>query len=80
MSAAETVALLTEEDARPFYGQRVWVHYCGERLRRTIEPDNQPAGDGRTLGEFYDRVILRARSHLSLVGLRSGNLLVEVGQ
>ena len=74
----ELLPIRTEACARPFYGHRVWIVLDGERLRRTIEPDTHPAGDGRTMGEFWDRVIVRTVTACALVGLGNHELSVEV--
>lgn len=74
----ELLPIRSELDARPFYGRRVWIVLDGERLRRTIEADTIPAGDGRTMGEFHDRVIVRALKSWSRIGLRNHELSIEV--
>jgi hypothetical protein len=79
MTASPTlIRIETELDARPFYGRRVWIVLDGERLRRTIEADALPAGDGRTMGEYHDRVLVRALKSCHAIGLRYAELFVEV--
>lgn len=68
--------LTTEAEARPFYGRRVRLLIDGEEFTRTILPDDIPAGDGRTMGEYWDRVILKARTNAYRTSLRSTDIRI----
>lgn len=78
--ARRTVTLHTERDARHFYGRRVWMNLHGRRVCRTILPDDKmpQVGDGRTLGEYHDRVLVKANRRVELVWLGGDGLTVEV--
>lgn len=74
-----STTITTEAEARPYYGRRVWLvdPDTGARVRRTIVADDRPAGDGRTMGEYWNRVILKARTAAHLASL-DGGLTIEV--